>query len=121
MDKKTAAAVAGAREVMDGFMSAFNAEDADAMRTKWFHFPHVRFHSGTVTIMERPEDFGSTVWKRDGEAKDWARTAWDYVEVVDAGTDKVHFRVQFTRFRKDGSPIGSYKSFYIVTFENGRW
>jgi len=46
---------------MDGFMVAFNAEDTDAMRERWFNFPHVRFHSGRVTIMERPEDFRSTV------------------------------------------------------------
>jgi hypothetical protein len=114
-------AVKRAREVMDGFAAAFNAEDADAMRSRWFNFPHVRFHSGRVTIMERPEDFRSTVWERAGEAKGWARTAWDYVELVDAGPDKVHFRVQFTRYREDGSSMGSYKSFYIVTFQNGRW
>ena len=102
-------AVKRAREVMDGFMAAFNAEDADAMRSRWFNFPHVRFHSGRVTIMERPEDFHSTVWKRAGEAKGWARTAWDYVELVDAGPDIVHFRVQFTRYRADGSSIGSYR------------
>jgi hypothetical protein len=113
--------VAEARAVMDGFMAAFNAEDALAIQTRWFHFPHVRLHSGTVTIMTRPEDFHSSVWERKGEAKEWARTAWDYVECVDAGPDKVHFRVQFTRFRADGSPIGSYKSFYIVTRQNGRW
>ena len=39
--------VSGARAVMDGFMAAFNAEDAEAIRKRWFHFPHVRFHSGT--------------------------------------------------------------------------
>ena len=114
-------AVRQAREVMDGFMLAFNAEDADAMRKRWFNFPHVRFHGGRVTIMERPEDFHSTVWERLGEAKGWARTAWDYVELVDAGPDKVHFRVQFTRYRADGSAMGSYKSLYIVTLQNGRW
>ena len=48
-------------------------------------------------------------------------TAWDYQEVIDAGTRKVHFRVQFTRYRPDGSVIGSYKSLYIVTLEDGRW
>ena len=89
-------AVAQARVVMDGFMVAFNAEDADAMRTRWFNFPHVRFHSGRVTVMARPEDFHATIWERKGEARDWARTEWDYVDLVDAGTDKVHFRVQFT-------------------------
>ena len=63
MDKQLVeAAVKQAREVMDGFMVAFNGEDADAMRKRWFNFPHVRFHSGQVTIMARPEDFHSTVW-----------------------------------------------------------
>lgn len=111
----------GARAVMDGFMTAFNAEDAEALRTRWYHFPHVRFHSGKVTVMERPEDLAVLVWQRTGQSTDWARTAWDYVEAVDVGPDKAHFRVQFTRYRADGSAIGSYKSLYIVTFKDGRW
>jgi hypothetical protein len=115
------AAVAGARQAMDGFMAAFNAEDGEAMKTRWLHFPHVRFHSGRVTVMETADDFVVSVWERKGEAEGWARTAWDYVEVIDAGPTKVHFRVQFTRFRTDGTPIGSYKSLYIVTLRNGRW
>ena len=116
-----AAAVAGARDAMDGFMAAFNAEDREAMQKRWLHFPHVRFHSGRVTVMETSDDFAASVWERKGEAEGWARTTWDYVELVDAGPNKVHFRVQFTRFRDDGNPIGSYKSLYIVTLQNGRW
>lgn len=113
--------LAAARAVMDGFMEAFNAEDAEALRTRWFHFPHVRFHSGKVSVMERPEDLVIWVWNREGQAKEWAHTAWDYVEPIDSGPDKVHFRVQFTRFREDGAAIGSYKSLYIVTHKDGRW
>lgn len=113
--------IAAARAVMDGFMEAFNAEDAEALRTRWFHFPHVRLHSGKVSVMERPEDLIMWVWSREGQATAWAHTAWDYVEVIDAGPDKVHFRVQFIRFRADGSAIGSYKSLYIVTNKDGRW
>jgi len=113
--------IAAARAAMDGFMTAFNAEDGEAMRTTWFHFPHVRFHSGQVSVMERPEDLRLRVWERQGQSKGWARTAWDYVEPVDEGPEKVHFRVQFTRYRADGSAIGSYKSLYIVTFKDGRW
>ena len=110
-----------ARAAMDGFMAAFNAEDADALRNTWFHFPHVRFHSGKVTVMETPADFFNMVWTRLGQSEGWARTAWDYVEPIDVGPGKVHFRVQFTRYRADGSAIGSYKSLYIVTFKDGRW
>jgi hypothetical protein len=106
---------------MDGFMEAFNAEDADALRTRWFHFPHVRLHSDTVTVMETPEDLRMLVWGRAGQSTDWASTAWDYVEPIDVGPGKAHFRVQFTRYRADGSAIGSYKSLYVVTFKDDRW
>jgi hypothetical protein len=41
--------------------------------------------------------------------------------VIDAGPEKVHFRAQFTRYRGDGSAIGSYRSLYIVTLKGGRW
>jgi len=119
--QEIAAAVAGAREAVDGFMAAFNAEDREAMQTRWVHFPHVRFHSGRVTVMQTPDDFAASVWERTGEAEGWARTAFDYVEPIDAGPSKVHFRVQFTRFRADGSPMGSYKSLWIVTLQKGRW
>ncbi|MFT5445679.1 MAG: hypothetical protein ACI9DC_000840 [Gammaproteobacteria bacterium] len=114
-------AITAARAVLDGFMTAFNAEDAQAIRTTWYHFPHVRFHSGQVSVMQTPEDLHLPVWSREGQSREWDRTAWDYVECVDSGSEKVHFRVQFTRFKDDGSAIGSYKSFYIVTWKDGRW
>jgi hypothetical protein len=117
----TVAAIEGARSAMDGFMAAFNARDAEAIRTRWFHFPHVRFHSGTVTMMQRPEDYHNLVWNGDGQSAGWERSAWDSLEVIDAGPDKVHFRVRFTRLQGDGSAIGSYRSLYIVTFRDGRW
>lgn len=113
--------IAAARAAMDGFMEALNREDEQAIRDRWFHFPHVRFHSGTVTVFETPAQYRSLVINRTGQAAEWARSAWDYVDCVDAGPGKVHFRVQFSRFRADGSLIGSYKSFYIVTLKDGRW
>ena len=108
-------AIVGARAALDGFMEAFNQEDADAIRSRWFHFPHVRFHSGKVTVMPTPADYVNLVWARTGQSVGWGHTGWDYQEVIDAGPEKVHFRVQFTRYRPDGSAIGSYQSLYIVT------
>jgi hypothetical protein len=117
------ASIAAAREVMDGFNTAFNARDSQAIANRWFHFPHVRFHNGQVTIWQRPEDFVLTHHQTQERlvAAGWSRTEHDYVESVDAGPDKVHFRMQFTRYREDGSVIGSYRSFYIVTLLDGRW
>ena len=113
--------VAEARAAMDGFIAAFNAQSEEAIRTHWFHFPHVRFHGDTVTVMQRPEDYHTPVWCGSGSSGGWARSEWDYVEPIDVGTGKVHFRVQFTRYRTDGSAIDSYKSLYIVTYKEGRW
>lgn len=121
MDEQDAEAVAGARAAMDGFMTAFNARDAEAIRTRWFHFPHVRFHSGKVTVMARPEDYHNLVWEGRGESDGWDRSAWDAIEVIDAGPEKVHFRVRFTRSRADGTVLGIYRSLYIVTLQDGRW
>jgi hypothetical protein len=117
----TAEAVQGARAALDGFMAAFNTRDAEAIRSRWFHFPHVRFHSGKVTVMQTPADYHNLVWDSQGRSQDWARSAWDEVDLVDAGPDKAHFRVRFTRYRADGSAIASYRSLYIVTFIDGRW
>lgn len=113
--------VTAARAAMDGYMAAFNKEDADALRNRWFHFPHVRFHSDKITIMETPQDLKMPVWERKGQSTNWGSSAWDYVELVDSGPNKVHFRVQFTRYNPDGSVIGSYKSFYILTQKDGQW
>jgi len=121
MTDENAEALSGAREAMDGFMAAFNARDAEALRRRWFHFPHVRFHSGKVTVMLRPEDYHNLVWDDQGSSEGWARSEWDYVEPIDVGAEKAHFRVQFSRYRSDGSMIGSYRSLYIVTHIGGRW
>jgi hypothetical protein len=116
-----AQAVQRARAAMDGFMAAFNARDAQAIRSRWYHFPHVRFHSGKVTVMKTPADYHNLVWDSQAQSQGWARSAWDDVDLVDAGPDKVHFRVRFTRYRADGSAIASYRSLYIVTSVDGRW
>lgn len=121
MTETTDDAIAGARAALDGFMAAFNNQDAEPIRTRWFHFPHVRFHSGKVTVMPTPADYHNLVWARGGQSAGWGRSAWDYQEVIDAGPEKVHFRVQFTRYRTDGTAIGSYRSLYIVTRQDGRW
>ncbi len=121
MTDTQSADLAAAEAALDGFMAAFNAEDANAIRTRWYHFPHVRFHSGKVTVFEKPEDLHLPVWDRKGQSEGWARTAWDYKELIDIGAGKAHFRVQFTRYRADGSAIGSYKSLYIVTLKDDRW
>lgn len=113
-----AAEIAAAQGRLDAFMTAFNARDLQAYEAT-FNFPHVRFASGTVTIINpgyhKPEMF------ERGALADWDRSAWARREVIHAGADKVHIDTRFTRYRKDGSVIAGFDSLYIVTRQNGRW
>ena len=52
---------------------------------------------------------------------DWHHSKWDRRRIIHATADKIHVDTQFTRYRADGSKIGSYESLYILTRENGRW
>src|SRR5882762_5052660 len=74
MDDANEPAIRGAREALNGFMEAFNREDAEAIRTRWFHFPHVRFHSGKVTVMATVADYHNLVWSKEGQSAGWNRT-----------------------------------------------
>jgi hypothetical protein len=114
------ASVEAAMAVLDQFMTAFNSADAAAV-ARTFHFPHVRFHSGKVTIFPAAADFNLDNFRRSDDAGSWARSEWDERRVINAGPDKVHFDTKFSRRRADGSLIASYRSIYIVTRVNGRW
>lgn len=113
-----AAEIAAAQACLDAFMVAFNARDLKAFEAS-FNFPHVRFASNTVRIINagdmKPEMFTT------GSLADWDHSGWDRRAVIHAGADKVHIDTRFTRYRKDGSVIGGFDSIYIVTRLNGRW
>lgn len=110
--------IRAAQERLDAFMAAFNARDVAGIEAT-FNFPHVRFASGAVTVIEpgshKPEMFGR------GALSEWNHSAWLRREVIHAGPDKVHIDTRFARYRKDGSLIAAFDSIYIVTRVNGRW
>jgi hypothetical protein len=113
-----AAEIAAAQGRLDAFMKAFNARDIPAYEAT-FNFPHVRFASGTVTIINpgyhKPEMF------ERGSLAEWDHSAWQRREVIHAGADKVHIDTRFARYRKDASLIAAFDSIYIVTRVDGRW
>jgi hypothetical protein len=112
------AAITAAQACLDAFMAAFNARDLVAFE-RTFNFPSIRLACNTLTIIEagyhKPEMFDR------GALKDWHHSAWERRAVIHAGADKVHLDTRFTRYRADGSIIGSFDSIYVVTCENGHW
>src|SRR5690606_6973332 len=106
--------------VLDNFMRSFNARDRKA-HYETYHFPHYRFASGKMTVLEKPDESDSTIFLERLVQTGWHHTKWNHRNVIQASENKVHIDTQFTRFRNDGSKIKTYESLYILTYEDGRW
>jgi hypothetical protein len=113
-----AQSIAAAMKCLDDFMTAFNSRDTVAFE-KTFNFPSVRLASNTLTIIE--PGFHKPEMLSRGALKEWHHSAWERRNVIHAGADKVHIDTRFTRYRADGSIIGSFDSIYVVTCESGHW
>jgi hypothetical protein len=118
MPDEAGAPEAAALAVLDRHIDALNTGDADAL-VATLHFPHYRLSAAGMRIWEGPERYFADFRERAGG--EWHHSAWDFRRVIAASPDKVHLDVQFTRYREDNSPIGSYRSIWVVTRIAGRW
>ena len=111
---------AAAMKLLDEYMTAWNNKDMEAWE-RTFQFPHYRLASGQMSVLERPgmQD-GARLWKTMSESG-WHHSKWDHRRIIHATADKVHVDTKFTRYRADGSSLGSYESLYVLTKENGHW
>jgi hypothetical protein len=110
-----------ATRTLDAFMAAFNARDVEAWIAT-LNFPHVRIASGRVAVFEDAPAFRNNFeFARFAEQTGWSRSEWTERRVVQAGPEKVHVAVVFTRFRADGSVLARYESLYVVTRQEGHW
>lgn len=111
-------AVAGAMAALDAHMAALNARDEAALAAT-LHFPHYRLTGGRMKVWDRPDSYFADFRQRAGD--EWHRSAWDFRRVIAAGPDKVHVDLQFTRYRADGTPLGHYRSLWVMSRLDGRW
>ena len=96
--------IAQALAVLDEHMAALNAQD-NARLTATLHFPHYRLAGGRMQVWEKPDTYLADFHKRAGPELRTTR-CWDFRNVIVAGEDKIHFDVQFTRYRADNSVLG---------------
>jgi hypothetical protein len=111
---------AAVMRVLDDFLVSLNNGDLAAQR-RAMHFPHYRLANGTMTVQEQPETVSGAASGIRRTDPDWHHTKWDRRNIVEWSSEKVHVDTQFTRYRKDDTPIASYESLYVVTKEQGRW
>ena len=113
-----ATAVAAARDVMHRHVAALNARDQTALAAT-LHFPHYRLSGGKLEVWDGPDSYLADFLARAGDG--WSHTAWNYVSVVAASPDKVHLDISFTRYRSDGSALGTFRALWVISLIGGRW
>lgn len=102
------------------YMTAWNLRDLAGMDAS-FHFPHARIASSRIHILEQSTGQVTDFFDKFIEQTGWHYSLWDYRRAVQSTDDKVHFAVQFTRYRADDSVIGHYPSMWIVAKIDGKW
>ena len=105
---------------LDRWMAALNAYDNAAMDAE-LHFPHVRFAGGKVAVYGKPGTNPMDLFERLKRDSGWHHSAWNRRDIVQRNDTQVHFAVNYTRYRADGSIIGAFDSIYVVTCEDGHW
>ena len=108
-----------ARKVVDAFFKAFNAMDGDDIRAT-LHFPHCMIAGANITITEKSEDFVNLT-PRWAETEGWHHSGMDSLETIQSSDDKVHFLIEFSRYRADGDKYATYQGLWILTKVDGRW
>ncbi len=112
-----------AAKAVEAFFEAFNAHDGEA-HLNTHHFPHIRINDkGQVRIVQNASETQPLdsvleyLTKREG----WHHSTLDSVEVIHASPLKVHFNIQFSRYKADGSRYAVHKSLWVVTNKDERW
>ncbi len=125
-DAPTRTAIDAARAVMAAHLAALNARDEEALAAT-LHFPHYRLSGNDMRIWDGPKTYFEDFRAR--AEPDWQKSRWDRLDVLQASPDKVHLDVAFTRLGppdsqgaiRDGSPLASYRSLWVITRIDGRW
>ena len=112
-----------AQKAIENFFNAFNAHDGEAY-LKALHFPHIRINAkGDVTVSKDASELMSLERVLDYLVKNegWDHSTLDNVELIDASDEKVHFKIQFSRYHPDGTQYAVHNSIWIITKKDAQW
>ena len=104
------------------YMDAFNKKDTSKCDES-LNFPHVRLglESQEVRITENPPHAPPKFFEWFVNVYKWNHSCWDYRKVIQSNPNKVHLAIQFSRYRSDGTKIGIFPSFWVITNQNDHW
>ena len=108
---------ASALAVMERHLHALNGlRENDLADT--LHFPHFRLAGTTLDCWPSAETYLSDFRARAGD--DWARTAWQAIDVQRESADKVHLAVRTNRFDINDQLIADFDTVWAITLKNGK-
>jgi hypothetical protein len=55
------------------------------------------------------------------QKSNWDHSIWTKRVSVQGSDTKVHWAVEYKRFAKDHTVIGTYDSLYVMTLKDGKW
>ena len=111
--------ISEATAVASRFIEVFNARDMQANRDV-LNYPSVMLVAGQFMTWDRPEDY-SIPWDRLTESQGWHHSTMDSIDVVQAGDDKVHLAVTFSRYDEDGVKYATHHGLWVITCVDGHW
>ena len=114
---------AEARKAVETFYIAFNARDAEALG-KICHYPHVMIANTRIFIVEdfsRYINFENKIVKKSLEREGWHHSKLLSLEAIHVSDDKIHFKIEFGRYKENGAKYAHYKGIWILIRENNHW
>ena len=113
-------AIENAMQVLDSFMTSFNARNMEEW-SETLNYPHVRFAGSEVTLWNTKEEYSSIDIFERLSSTGWHHSAWLSRKVILASENKVHISTIFQRYDQNNNPLKQYQSLYIVTNKDGHW
>lgn len=111
--------ISGAIKCLDDFGEQFNAGNLEGM-DDFLHFPHYLLSGNELiewkTRGQLPETFFD-----DLKEQGWNKTVTQNRDVILVSKDKVHFKVEYTREKEDGTVISEHENVWIVIYKNNKW
>ena len=107
---------------MTEYLRSFNAKDVESW-SKTMLFPHIRIASGGIILYPSASDLATKIdLYQFAQENNWSRSEWKTLDVIQASPEKVHVKVEFTRYDKTGEPYVSCTSIYVLRREKtGDW
>ena len=113
-------AIENAMQVLDSFMTSFNARNMEEW-SETLNYPHVRFAGSKVTVWDTNEEYSAIDIFERLASTGWHHSAWLSRKVILVSENKVHISTIFERYDENNNPLKQYQSLYIVTNKDGHW